>query len=41
MDLRSIQFLMGHSSLLSTQRYLRLRPQNVDSAVSPLDRLPL
>jgi integrase/recombinase XerD len=40
-DLRSIQFLMGHTSLLSTQRYLRLRPQNVDSAVSPLDRLPL
>jgi site-specific recombinase XerD len=40
-DLRSIQFLMGHTSLLSTQRYLRLRPQNVDSAVSPLDRLLL
>ena len=40
-DLRSIQFLMGHTSLLSTQRYLRLRPQNVDRAVSPLDRLPL
>ena len=40
-DLRSIQFLMGHTSLLSTQRYLRLRPQNVDCAVSPLDRLQL
>jgi integrase/recombinase XerD len=40
-DLRSIQFLMGHTSLLSTQRYLRLRPQNVDRAQSPLDRLPL
>jgi site-specific recombinase XerD len=40
-DLRSIQFLMGHTSLLSTQRYLRLRPQNVDFAVSPLDRLQL
>jgi integrase/recombinase XerD len=40
-DLRSIQFLMGHTSLLSTQRYLRLRPQNVDSAVSPLDKLQL
>jgi integrase/recombinase XerD len=40
-DLRSIQFLMGHTSILSTQRYLRLRPQNVDSAVSPLDRLQL
>jgi len=35
-DLRSSQFLMGHTSLLSTQRYLRLRPQNVDFAVSPL-----
>ena len=40
-DLRSIQFLMGHTSLLSTQRYLRLRPHNVDVAVSPLDRLQL
>ena len=40
-DLRSIQFLMGHTSLLSTQRYLRLRPQNVDRVVSPLDRLAL
>jgi integrase/recombinase XerD len=40
-DLRSIQFLMGHTSILSTQRYLRLRPHNVDVAVSPLDRLQL
>ena len=40
-DLRTIQFLMGHTSLLSTQRYLRLRPQNVDSTVSPLDWLTL
>ena len=40
-DLRSIQFLMGHTSILSTQRYLRLRPHNVDLAVSPLDRLQL
>ena len=40
-DLRSIQFLMGHTSLLSTQRYLRLRPHNVDCAVSPLDMLNL
>jgi len=36
-DLRSISF-DGHTSILSTQRYLRLRPQNVDYAVSPLDR---
>ncbi len=38
-DLRSIQFLMGHSSILSTQRYLRLQPQNMGSTVSPLDWL--
>jgi integrase/recombinase XerD len=40
-DLRSIQFLMGHSSILSTQRYLRLQPQNMGSTVSPLDWLQL
>jgi integrase/recombinase XerD len=40
-DLRSIQFLMGHSSILSTQRYLRLQPQNRGSTVSPLDLLQL
>ncbi len=38
-DLRSIQFLMGHSSILSTQRYLRLQPQNMGSTISPLDLL--
>ena len=40
-DLRSIQFLMGHSSILSTQRYLRLQPHNRGSTVSPLDMLQL
>ncbi len=38
-DLRSIQFLLGHSSILSTQRYLRLQPQNMGSTISPLDLL--
>jgi integrase/recombinase XerD len=38
-DLRSIQFLLGHSSILSTQRYLRLQPQNMGSTTSPLDLL--
>jgi len=40
-DLRSIQFLLGHSSILSTQRYLRLQLQNRGSTVSPLDLLQL
>lgn len=40
-ELRSIQFLLGHRSILSTQRYLRLEPQITASAVSPLDLLQL
>ncbi len=40
-DLRTIQLLMGHSSILSTQRYLRLKQQDLGTTKSPLDLLDL
>ena len=40
-NLRTIQLLMGHTSILSTQRYLRLNHQNLGATQSPLDLLDL
>jgi hypothetical protein len=39
-DLRTIQLLMGHRSLSTTARYLRLAVSKVCSTTSPLDLLP-
>ncbi len=40
-DLRTIQLLMGHSSILSTVLYLQLTQKTLDSLQSPLDLLNL
>ena len=39
-DVRTIQLLLGHRSLASTARYLRIASSKVCSTVSPLDLLP-
>ena len=39
-DIRTIQLLLGHRSLATTQRYLRIATAKVCSATSPLDLLP-
>jgi Site-specific recombinase XerD len=39
-DLRKIQLLLGHRSLATTARYLRLATSTVCATTSPLDLLP-
>ena len=40
-DVRRIQLLLGHRSLSTTARYLRLTTTTVCATTSPLDLLPL
>jgi integrase/recombinase XerD len=39
-DVRTIQLLLGHSSLATTARYLRIATSKVCATSSPLDLLP-
>src|SRR4030095_9237243 len=39
-DVRTIQLLMGHRSLATTARYLRIATSKVCATASPLDLLP-
>jgi site-specific recombinase XerD len=40
-DLRTIQLLMGHATILSTMRYLQLTQKKLDSTKSPFDLLDI
>jgi len=40
-DLRTIQVLMGHASILTTTRYLRVSQKTLEGTRSPLDLLPV
>jgi integrase/recombinase XerD len=39
-DVRTIQLLLGHRSLATTARYLRIATTKVCSTTTPLDLLP-
>lgn len=40
-DVRTIQLLLGHRSLATTSRYLKVATSTVCATVSPLDLLPV
>jgi len=40
-DLRTIQTLLGHNSMASTERYLQIRQQKITTTANPLDLLRL